>query len=197
MEGMTERVDSVVGRMHDALGAIVEQASQAAALPERVEGISQQAQTAFGTLGSCAKQLQEIAGRYQALILALETAERRLREANPDSLPERVAQAVAGADTIRLPLASLNEAIERANKDIRTLGGESQAADQTTRDRLQALVDTVAALDKTVEARAKEAREGSEAQREQLALVLRKTQRTIFITGLLVAAVAVAAAWLL
>ena len=197
MEGMTEKVDSVIGRMHDTLGAIVKQASQAAALPEHVEGISQQAQTAFATLGSCAKQLQEIAGRYEALILALETAERRLREANPVGLPERVAQAVAGADAIRLPLASLDEAITRANEDIRTLGGESQAADQAIRDRLQTLSDTIAALDKTVETRAKEAREISEAQREQSTRMLRKTQQTIVITGLLVAAVAVAAAWLL
>ena len=176
MEGMTERVDEVVGRMHDTLGAIVKQASEAAALPERVEGITQQAQTAFGTLASCAKQLQEIAARYEALILALETAERRLREANPDGLPERVAQAVAGADAVRLPLAALDEAIKRANEDIRTLGRESKAADQ---------------------ARVQEARDASEAQHRQLTHVLRKTQRTTVITGLLVAAVAVAAAWLL
>ena len=197
MEGMTERVDSVIGRMYDALGAIVKQASEAAALPERVEGISQQAQTAFGTLASCAQQLQEIAGRYEALIVALETAERRLREANPDGLPERVAQAVAGADAIRLPLASLEEAVKRANEDIKTQGAQIKTGEEATHGRLQTLDDAIAALGKTVEAKAKEAHEANEAQREQSTRALRETRRTVVLTGLFVAAAAVVAAWLL
>ena len=194
---MTKKVDRVIGQMHDALGVIVEQADQAAALPERVEGLSQQAQTAFGTLGSCAKQLQEITGRYEALIVALETAERRLREANPDGLPERVAQAVAGADAIRLPLASLEKAIERANEDIKTLGAQIKTGEEATHGRLRTLDDAIVALDKTVEAKAKEAHEASEAQREQSTRALRETRRTIAIAALFVAAVAIVAAWLL
>lgn len=79
-EGMTERVDRVVEQMHETLGAIVKQADQAAVLPERVEGINQQAQTAFETLASCAKQLAEVTGRYEAVISTLEVASQRLGE---------------------------------------------------------------------------------------------------------------------
>ena len=194
MEGMTERVDRVIGEMHDALAVIAEQAGQAAALPERVEGISQHARNAFDTLGSCAEQLQEITGRYEAVIGALDTASQRLGEANPVGLPERVAQAVASADAIRLPLASIEEALERANEGIKTLRAQVQTAEDATRDRLQTLDDAIAALDDTVAARVKEARAISE---EQSMRALRETRRTIVVTGLLVAAAALSAAWLL
>lgn len=197
MEGMTERVDRVIGQMHDALGVIVEQAGQAAVLPERVEGISQQAQTAFDALASCAKQLQEITGRYEAVIAALETASQRLGEANPEGLPERVAQAVAGTDAIRLPLASIDDAVARAIDDIKALGTQAQAAEAAMRDRMQTLDDAIATLDNSVAAGAKELLEVIEAQSEQLTHALRTTLRTIVMTGLFVAAVVVATAWLL
>ena len=196
-EGMTERVDRVVEQMHETLGAIVKQADQAAVLPERVEGISQQAQTAFDTLASCAKQLAEVTGRYEAVISTLEIASQRLGEANPDGLPERVAQAVAGTDAIRDPLASLDEAVKQAIDDIKALGKQAQAAEGTTRGRLQTLDDAIVALNDTVQARAKEAREASEAQCDHSTLAMRDMRRTIIGTGLFVAAVAVLAAWLL
>ena len=197
MEGMTERVDRVVEQMREALGAIVEQAGQAAALPDRVEGISQRAQIAFDALASCAKQLQDITGRYEAVIVALETASRRLGEANPVGLPERVAQAVAGADAIRRPLGSLEEAVKRAHEAIKELGAQVQTAEGATRERLQTLAEAIGTLHSTVAALAEGAREVGEAHREQSTHALRQTRRTVVITGLFVAAVAVLAAWLL
>ena len=195
--GMTERVDRVVEQMHETLGAIVEQAGQAAVLPERVEGISQQAQTAFDTLASCAKQLAEVTGRYEAVISTLEIASQRLGEANPDGLPERVAQAVADADAIRLPLGTLDELVKRAIDDIKALGSQAEAAAEAVQYRLQALNEAIATLDDTVATKAREIREAIAAQHEQSTHALRETRRTIVVTGLFVAVVAVLAAWLL
>ena len=65
------------------------------------------------------------------------------------------------------------------------------------RDRVQTLDDAIAALDSTVAAEVKGVREVIDAQREQSKEASRETRRTIIVTGLFVALVALAGAWLL
>lgn len=143
MEGMTEKVDDIIKQMHAKLADVVVLADKGSALPDRVAGLAQQAQTTFDILGECAQQLQEAADRYKVVITALETAGRRLEEAHPEELPERVAQAVSDANAKRL--TAIEKEIKQANGSIKTLHEQVQAASDAARNGLQALESGVAA----------------------------------------------------